>query len=62
MAEAGEAPHLPPWTSRRFIPMGPGVEAGVSDLPVETVDLAPTLVGLVRLVFPNALDGEPVYR
>lgn len=53
----------PYWYDRHvpFILMGAGVTAGSSDLPVYSVDLAPTLAGLARIPIPADLDGSPVY-
>jgi arylsulfatase A-like enzyme len=34
----------------------------VSDLPVYTVDLAPTLAGLAGVPVPSDLDGGVVWR
>jgi arylsulfatase A-like enzyme len=54
----------PYWYDRHvpFILMGPGIEPGVSDLPVYTVDLAPTLAGLAGVPVPVDLDGGVVWR
>jgi hypothetical protein len=52
------------WYDRHvpFMLLGPGVEHGVSDFAVYTVDLAPTLAGLAGIPTPVDLDGKPVYR
>jgi predicted AlkP superfamily pyrophosphatase or phosphodiesterase len=52
------------WYDRHvpFMLMGPGVEHGVSDAPVYTVDVAPTLAALAGVSAPVDLDGKPVYR
>jgi predicted AlkP superfamily pyrophosphatase or phosphodiesterase len=48
----------------RWVPMiflGPGVAPGVSDMPVYTVDFAPTLAGLAFIPFPSDLDGRRLF-
>lgn len=48
----------------RWVPMmfmGPGVTPGVSDMPVYTVDFAPTLAGLAAIRFPDDLDGRRLF-
>jgi arylsulfatase A-like enzyme len=41
--------------------LGPGVAPGVSDMPVYTVDFAPTLAGLAFIPFPSDLDGRRLF-
>ena len=52
------------WYDRHvpFMLMGPGVDHGVSDAAVYSVDLAPTLAGLAGISTPDDLDGKSVYR
>ena len=48
----------------RWVPMifmGAGVTPGVSDIPVYTVDFAPTLAGLAFIPFPDDLDGRRLF-
>ena len=48
----------------RHVPMmflGAGVEPGVSDEPVYTVDFAPTLASFVGVPFPDDLNGRRIY-
>jgi len=53
----------PYWYDRHvaMIFMGAGVESGTSDLPVYTVDFAPTLAGLAGIPIPADLDGRRIY-
>lgn len=53
----------PYWHDRvvPFVLIGAGVRAGVSERPVFTVDMAPTLARLAWIPFPMDLDGRPVY-
>jgi len=41
--------------------LGAGVQSGVSDAPVYTVDFAPTLAGLAGVIVPDDLDGRRIY-
>ena len=53
--------HGSPYQYDRHVPMifmGAGLEAGVSDRPVRTVDVAPTLAKLARIPIPPDLDGQ----
>ena len=54
----------PYWYDRHvpFILMGAGVEAGISSLPIYTIDMAPTLGTLAGVPVPMDLDGGAVYR
>jgi hypothetical protein len=57
------AVHGSPYLYDRHVPllfMGPGVEPGVSDEPVRTVDVAPTLAALAGIPPPSGLDGRPL--
>ena len=52
--------HRSPYYFDRWVPMifyGAGVEAGWSDRPVATVDVAPTLAALAGIPTPDDLDG-----
>ncbi len=53
----------PYWYDRHvpFILMGAGVEPGVSELPIYTVDLAPTLAAFGAVPTPPDLDGRVVH-
>ena len=53
----------PYWYDRHveMIFMGAGVESGTSDVPVYTVDFAPTLAGLAGIPIPADLDGRRIY-
>lgn len=56
--------HGSPYWYDRWVPlilMGPEVQAGTSDRPVFTVDLAPTLASLGGIPTPSDLDGKSVY-
>jgi hypothetical protein len=53
--------HGSPYPYDRYVPMmfmGAGVDAGVSDMPVRTVDVAPTLARLAGIPLPTDLDGR----
>ncbi|HKJ01718.1 MAG TPA: alkaline phosphatase family protein, partial [Longimicrobiales bacterium] len=52
------------WYDRHvpFVLMGAGVEPGVSDAAVYTVDVAPTLAALAGVPTPTDLDGKSVYQ
>jgi arylsulfatase A-like enzyme len=55
--------HGSPYWFDRHVPMifmGPGISAGRESLRVSTVDLAPTLARLLRIPFPDDLDGIPL--
>jgi hypothetical protein len=56
--------HETPYWYDRWVPMiflGAGVDAGTSDVPVYTVDFAPTLAALAGIPVPADLDGRRVY-
>ena len=55
------ASHGSPWNYDRRVPMlfwWPGARAETRFLPVETVDIAPTLAAILRLPTPDDLDGR----
>jgi hypothetical protein len=57
--------HGSPYWHDRHVPLvflGAGVEAGVSDARVYTVDLAPTLAAFAGIPVPYDLDGRVIYR
>lgn len=57
--------HGSPYYYDRHVPLmffGGTVEAGVSDEPVNTVDIAPTLARLAGIEFPSDLDGQPLLK
>ena len=60
----GTSHGTPYWNDRHvpFMLLGAGVRSGVSSSAVYTVDLAPTLAGLVGVPVPDDLDGKRVYR
>ncbi len=60
----GTSHGTPYWNDRHvpFMLLGAGVGPGVSETAVYTVDLAPTLAGLVGVPVPDDLDGRRVYR
>lgn len=61
MIDLDIAIHGSPYEYDRHVPMifmGVGVEAGVIDRPVQTVDVAPTLARLARIPIPANLDGQ----
>jgi hypothetical protein len=56
--------HETPYWYDRHVPillLGAGVQPGVSDAPVYTVDFAPTLAGLAGILAPDDLDGRRIY-
>lgn len=56
--------HETPYWYDRHVPLiflGAGIEPGVSDEPVYSVDFAPTLAGLVGVPVPDDLDGRRIY-
>ncbi len=56
--------HESPYWYDRHVPMmflGSGVQPGVSDEPVYTVDFAPTLAGLAGITVPDDLNGRRIY-
>lgn len=56
--------HETPYWYDRWVPMifyGMGVEPGVSDEPVYSVDFAPTLAALAGIAIPSDLDGRNVF-
>lgn len=58
------AVHGSPYEYDRRVPLlflGTGVPHGVSDRPVRTVDVAPTLAWLAGLPFPDDVDGTPLF-
>jgi predicted AlkP superfamily pyrophosphatase or phosphodiesterase len=57
--------HGTPYWHDRHVPLmflGAGVEAGVSDARVYTVDIAPTLAAFAGIPAPYDLDGRVIYR
>jgi hypothetical protein len=57
--------HGTPYYYDRHVPLiffGPGVDPGVSQDPVRTVDIAPTLAALADIETPPDLDGQPLFR
>ncbi|NIR45334.1 MAG: hypothetical protein GWN99_13025 [Gemmatimonadetes bacterium] len=55
--------HGSPYLYDRYVPLilfGAGVTAGISDEPVRTVDLAPTLAELAGIPYPAEVDGRPL--
>jgi predicted AlkP superfamily pyrophosphatase or phosphodiesterase len=55
--------HGGPYLHDRWVPLvlvGPGIDAGVVDVPVRPMDLAPTLALLAGIPFPDDLDGKPL--
>jgi len=61
LAYARGSSHGSPYLYDRGVPlifMGPGVTGGVSDSVARTVDLAPTLAGLLGIAMPDDLDGR----
>jgi hypothetical protein len=56
--------HESPYWYDRHVPilfLGAGVQPGLSDTPVYTVDFAPTLAGLAGIIVPDDLDGRRIY-
>lgn len=56
--------HETPYWYDRHVPMiflGFGVDPGVSDEPVYSVDFAPTLAGIAGIPVPDDLDGRRIY-
>ncbi|NNL30746.1 MAG: sulfatase-like hydrolase/transferase [Gemmatimonadetes bacterium] len=56
--------HETPYWYDRHVPLifyGAGIETGVSDAPVYTVDFAPTLAALAGIPVPDDLDGRRIY-
>ncbi|MDH3271303.1 MAG: alkaline phosphatase family protein [Gemmatimonadota bacterium] len=56
--------HETPYWYDRHVPIiffGAGVQTGVSDAPVYTVDFAPTLAGLAGVPVPDDLDGRRIF-
>ncbi len=60
----GTSHGTPYWYDRHvpFILLGAGIEAGSSDAPAYTVDMAPTLAVLAGIEAPYDLDGRAIYR
>jgi hypothetical protein len=59
----GGTSHGTPYLYDRAVPLvffGPGVEAGTVRGAARTVDLAPTLAGMLGVPTPAELDGEPL--
>jgi hypothetical protein len=57
--------HGSPYYYDRHVPLiflGPGVSSGVSERPVKTVDVAPTLAELAGIPAPSDLDGAPIMK
>ncbi len=57
--------HGSPYYYDRHVPLifyGAGVDRGVSDTPVRTVDIAPTLAGLAGIGVPSEIDGVILLR
>ena len=55
--------HGSPYAYDRRVPLifwGAGVDRGRVDTPAMTVDIAPTLAGLIGLEVPVAIDGRPL--
>ena len=61
---SGTTHGTPYWYDRHvpFILLGAGIEAGSSDVPAYTVDMAPTLAALAGIDVPYDLDGRAIYR
>ena len=61
---SGTTHGTPYWYDRHvpFILLGAGIEAGSSDVPAYTVDMAPTLAALAGISAPYDLDGRAIYR
>ncbi len=56
--------HGVPYLHDRHVPFmfyGAGVEPGTQTEPVRTVDLAPTLAGILGVTAPEGLDGRPLF-
>lgn len=65
LASSATASHGSPYLYDRSVPLilyGPGVEAGVSEDDVRTVDMAPSLARLAGVEPPDGLDGRPLVR
>lgn len=62
-SETGTTHETVYWYDRHvpFILLGAGVTAGSSEMPVYTVDMAPTLAALAGIRAPDDLDGQMVY-
>lgn len=62
-SQRGTSHETPYWYDRHvpILLLGAGVEPGVSDAPVYTVDFAPTLAGLAGIPIPDDLDGRRIY-
>ncbi len=57
--------HGSPYYYDRHVPLilyGSGVPGGVSDDPVRTIDIAPTLAALAGIPMPDDLDGVPLFE
>jgi len=57
--------HGTPYYYDRHVPLvffGAGIEAGVSNDPVRSVDIAPTLAALAGISVPDDLDGRALFR
>ncbi len=64
-ASARGTGHGSPYYYDRHVPLifiGTGVEAGVSNDPVRSVDIAPSLADLAGIPTPDDLDGRPLFR
>lgn len=64
-ASARGTGHGSPYYYDRHVPLiffGAGVEAGVSEESVRSVDIAPSLAGLAGISTPDDLDGRPLFR
>ncbi len=57
--------HGSPFHYDRWVPlilMGPGIEGGRVEDPVQPLDLAPTLARIAGIPYPDDLDGVPLIR
>jgi arylsulfatase A-like enzyme len=57
--------HGSPYYYDRHVPLiffGTGINRGMSDSPVRTVDVAPTLAFLARVNVPEEIDGVSLFR
>ncbi len=57
--------HGTPYHYDRLVPLifyGTGVEPGISEEPVRTVDVAPTLASLAGIPWPTDVDGKPLLQ
>jgi arylsulfatase A-like enzyme len=63
--EGSGTTHGTPYSYDTHVPLvvsGPGITPGVVGIPVRTVDIGPTLAGLLKVPIPEKVDGRDILQ